>query len=368
MKSIPLNASIRVEPGIKVQPGELVLTYKQRIIFNIDNYIEAYSYVLPYVINTVIVAVATVFLTLLFSSLSAYAFSRYNFFGKEEFSRVIPEGNEYSHLLDYTSPMTDENICIAINVRSDMGCGVAGEILFSMWGSKRTDDLDPDLNPIEIYTGKTWPLVLVFETSNTQAVQLVATPKKDEGSENEAGTYSKLNSKVVIDLIWAEWLNNKTLWKAAKEFLCDSAQAVVEAERKKAEKDFDEAIACSAVGKKIKNADKVIVVSGGEEDTQAHLFDGGQFQGENKILIGQKCSYRERRETSLSDLINYRWSVADNKSSLSIYIFAEFVLGKDNSPSICDMTTVKTKDTSIIIVREEFCPKPLPEGGKVIEL
>jgi ABC-type glycerol-3-phosphate transport system permease component len=79
---IPAQANVLVLSGASVTGGQLVCTYKKRILFKWENYIEAYHYVLPYVLNTVIIAVSVVVFSLLFASLSAYAFARYNFWGK----------------------------------------------------------------------------------------------------------------------------------------------------------------------------------------------------------------------------------------------------------------------------------------------
>lgn len=89
-KDIPLNARLMVLSGATVPAGGVVYAYARRIVFKWENYIEAYKYVLPYVRNTIFIAVVVVVLSLLFSSLAAYAFARYDFFGKSVlFSMII---------------------------------------------------------------------------------------------------------------------------------------------------------------------------------------------------------------------------------------------------------------------------------------
>ncbi len=86
---LPASATVEVSPGDRVAGGQVLASYFRPQRFDLRNYSEAATYVTPFLVNTVIVAVADMALSLLFASLAAFAFSRFRFPGKALFYGMI---------------------------------------------------------------------------------------------------------------------------------------------------------------------------------------------------------------------------------------------------------------------------------------
>jgi ABC-type glycerol-3-phosphate transport system permease component len=86
---LPVNATVEVSPGDRVAGHQPLATYFRPQRFDLKNYSEAATYVTPFLVNTVIVAVADMALSLLFASLAAFVFSRFKFPGKALFYGMI---------------------------------------------------------------------------------------------------------------------------------------------------------------------------------------------------------------------------------------------------------------------------------------
>lgn len=79
---VPVQASVIVTEGERVHGRQSVARFFRPLWLDMDNYREAWVYVKPFILNTVVVAVTTMVLSLLFASLSAFVFARFQFPGK----------------------------------------------------------------------------------------------------------------------------------------------------------------------------------------------------------------------------------------------------------------------------------------------
>lgn len=86
---LPARANVLVAGGQQVVGGETLGAFFSSQWLNWGNYREAWVYVRPFILNTVITAVVTMVLSLFFASLSAFVFSRFEFPGKAFFYGMI---------------------------------------------------------------------------------------------------------------------------------------------------------------------------------------------------------------------------------------------------------------------------------------
>lgn len=86
---LPASAVAEVSPTDRVAGNQVLASYFRLQQFDIKNYAEAAVYVAPFLVNTVIVAVADMVLSLLFASMAAFVFSRFRFPGKALFYGMI---------------------------------------------------------------------------------------------------------------------------------------------------------------------------------------------------------------------------------------------------------------------------------------
>lgn len=86
---LPVTANVVTADGCEVVGGETLATFLAPQWLNRANYANAWEYVRPFVLNTVVTAVLTMILSLFFASLSAFVFSRFQFPGKTIFYSMI---------------------------------------------------------------------------------------------------------------------------------------------------------------------------------------------------------------------------------------------------------------------------------------
>jgi ABC-type glycerol-3-phosphate transport system permease component len=86
---LPVTSNVITADGRDVVGGETLATFLAPQWLNRENYVNAWDYVRPFVLNTVITAVLTMVLSLFFASLSAFVFSRFQFPGKAVFYSMI---------------------------------------------------------------------------------------------------------------------------------------------------------------------------------------------------------------------------------------------------------------------------------------
>ncbi len=79
---MPVRSIVKVRDGQQIAAGSTVLSLFTPMRFDLENYREAWGYVKDFILNTVVVVLLTVFFSLLFASMSAFVFSRFEFPGK----------------------------------------------------------------------------------------------------------------------------------------------------------------------------------------------------------------------------------------------------------------------------------------------
>jgi len=171
-------------------------------------------------------------------------------------------------------------------------------------------------------------------------------------------TMSPVDEEVVIDAIFAKWRNKN--FEKAKDFVYEACKKMIEQERKKAEDDFDRAVAVNADGTKIVHADEVLVING---HSQLLVFPAEVFR-QNKISRAGML-YEHYPEYSSAD-----WNEAKTcaREGYNVYGWlykhwlkrrADFNISHFIAYLHPDLFDGKTR----FITQLEFCPRPLPEGG-----
>lgn len=86
---LPVRANVAVSGKDRVDAGQMLFVHRDPQRFDWANYREAFGYVMPFILNTVVVAVTTMIATLFFASMAAFVFSRFEFPGKSLFYAMV---------------------------------------------------------------------------------------------------------------------------------------------------------------------------------------------------------------------------------------------------------------------------------------
>ncbi|MDO8599755.1 MAG: hypothetical protein Q7S02_06645, partial [bacterium] len=176
--------------------------------------------------------------------------------------------------------------------------------------------------------------------------------------------------RLVVDILFAEWDRQNPKWKEARQFLYDAFGQEIKRERRKAEEDFDSAVAVSADGVKIWHADRVVVLS----DDKQHVL--GEFPSEafheRKILLAP-ADDRCRVPTDVRPHL-ITAEVVEQMQRGEYGPMARFILSvrraEYRNPSVsqalCNFAELLPEDpglAQVLCTTERFCPSPLPDGG-----
>lgn len=181
-------------------------------------------------------------------------------------------------------------------------------------------------------------------------------------------------SRAVADVLLGEWARGRPRMQQAREALCDSIEHRVRKERVKAEHDFDTAVAVSADGTKIVNADLVVVVPVPKDDRgwfidamcarSLPMWPASAFT-DKKILRSNHMLRSEFPKPGEMWGFNFPGEVPTHESAVKAgYHVARRETHEFNHcrQIYCEMR-LPSGMQRLFFTAPNFCPSPLPEGG-----
>lgn len=197
---------------------------------------------------------------------------------------------------------------------------------------------------------------LAFQRKNQGAVLLfdVDGPSSQCAYTYESRSLTVAGPEVLPAVLYNTWLQGGPKWKKARQFVVDACRTKVEQERKKAEADFDRAVACSQDGTKIVHADWVVVAS--DKGTFPNLirFPASTFQNSKLVRASNLGRITVGTQIDIGSLpaevvhLHYRHRQHLPQTLLSLD------------------SRIPVKSDRVLLVDARDCPDPLPEGGKQI--
>lgn len=169
------------------------------------------------------------------------------------------------------------------------------------------------------------------------------------------------------DVLFAEWLYHRPKWENARRTLCTLADNTIANERRKAEADFDRAVAVSADGTQIVCADEVILWFPPQEKHDLigtfSAFDPAMFSGNHRILLLQPEHLRRVDATKF----NLPSAFTPMCSITNAFLWDNDMAGAERSACDRRQLIYRNRDNRLYFVtHHKFC-SVVPYGGTLVE-
>jgi len=177
-----------------------------------------------------------------------------------------------------------------------------------------------------------------------------------------------------LGVVFAEWKLGGSKAAGARDFICNALSRAIATARQGAERDFDEACAVSADGTKIVHA-KYVFVAKGRVPTHGTLFDAHTF-AMHKIRCPKILPHESIDRSTLEQI-----DMDPRKLTLDLYLgymlrhWSFYQMGGDwmgggGALLVNDRKcgNILPPNKTILFVNEQYCPSPLPEGGREIRV
>lgn len=170
-------------------------------------------------------------------------------------------------------------------------------------------------------------------------------------------------ARQIVDILVYEWASKAPKMVEARDFLCRMVKFKRLAMKTEAEEFFGRCVAVSKDGRHGATADWVVVV---DDDGNSTLFSANAFKEQKARLSGtttETAQFSHISENSTVEVgrgfASRSYLVEEFRNTMENH---RFFRGSCGEPDVVDGTQVH-RYVTVLMIREEFCPQPLPEGG-----
>lgn len=170
----------------------------------------------------------------------------------------------------------------------------------------------------------------------------------------------------VLDVLLATWAVGGTEESArAQRSLCDLLGMAIGRVRRAAEDDFNCAVAVSEDGKKIVHADEVTVVK--EDRSGFWVFQGTRFHNHSHILFDAP-KFGKKYTHNGADYPASQFTNTDEQRARICSLLGQPDIHQWLTRHYIDKVGMDRKKFHRFLTMQRFCPDPLPEGGRYVDI
>ncbi len=222
----------------------------------------------------------------------------------------------------------------------------------------------------ELYEGTSGSRAQVIQRADGVNELFVLDATDDKLTVERIGERNHIvGARTVADILFAEWERRWPKMEVAREFLCDALAEEIKRERVKAEVDFDSAVAVSADGTKIVNADWVVVLGQSGTGSNDMAYPASVFQERRILRTGPcgGCQFKvqpwRKAWTKNCTVEQFLAGVSDPDNSWESHDFDYPSMTLHIRTTPAEQSLVCCEDGRVLLTHREQCPDTLPDGG-----